>query len=690
MRKGIFYASWALIALFLCFSVWVSCEKKPLESKVEELSIQTLKATPSSMQKNNTSTVEAWVVDQNGNPKSGAEVAFSVNPDSLGWFASAVATTGTDGKASAVFHPFYIGTGLIEASLSSGANKNTQITVAQTYSAGISIQIEIDPPSLIADGVSTCDITITVTDSSGNPVPNGTVVKLTAGEKFVDIDGDGYFTEFVDSLVYDGNANGRWDPIGLINSQATTTSGVANVTYTSGVVATSVYIKATVVATSASAQKENIIQLTPNTQIASITMATQGPSIQVKGTGGLESIFITATGWDENGNRVPGGIAVSFVVTDGPDGGENINGEGYGPITANTNSLGEASVTLNSGTVSGTIRLRASAGSVLSQTTKVTVSAGPPAHLSLGANPLNIRGWDYINVTSDIVALVVDVYGNPVPDNTSVYFSTEEGMVDSHSETLNGLAKSAYHSGEPRNNGIAYIYASTSGGTVADTLGLIVSGPPAYVEFLAYPSTLLADGTSEGDVNVRVLDINRNFVVSGTQVKMETDFGSIGSGATADGINNSIWETKLKSAVLNRDYSPVSPDNGIGAISIVKARCGWVENYVTVPFLTGKAYSKNCAIDIPTSIQYGSSVPIEVTIKDRYGNPLGGHTLTASSFGCSISGLTQITDEYGIASGFTFIATSDTTVKSSTVTVYDSDPKGGVVLSTKVSLSSAE
>lgn len=689
MRKGILYLSWALILLFLSFSVWVSCEKKPLESK-EELSIQTLKATPSSMQRNNTSTVEAWVMDQKGSPKSGVEVTFSVSPDSLGWFSPAIATTGTDGKASAVFHPFYIGTGLIEASLSSGANKNTQITVAQSYSAGILIQMEIEPSSLIADGVSTCDVTVTVTDSSGNPVGDGTVIKFSAGEKFVDIDGDGYFTEFVDSLVYDSNANGRWDPIGLINSQATTTSGVTNVTYTSGVVATSVYIKATVVTTSATAQKENTIQLTPNTQIASITMASPGPSIQVKGTGGLESILITATGWDENGNRVPGGIVISFVITDGPNGGENINGEGYGPITTNTNSLGEASVTLNSGTVSGTIRLKANAGSVLSQVTKVTVSAGPPAHLSLGADPVNIRGWDYINVTSDIVALVVDVYGNPVPDNTSVYFSTEEGMVDSHSETLNGLAKSVYHSGEPRNNGIAYIYASTSGGTVGDTLGLIVSGPPAYVEFLTYPSTLLADGISDGDVIVRVLDINRNFVVGGTQVKMETDFGSIGSGATVDGINNSTWETKLKSAVLSRDYSPVSPDNGIGNVSLIKARSGWVENFVTVPFLTGKAYSKNCAIDMSTSVQYGSAVPIEVTIKDRYGNPLGGHTLSASSFGCSISGPTQITDEYGIASGFSFIATSDTTVKSSTVTVYDSDPRGGVVLSTKVSLTSGE
>jgi len=73
-----------------------------------------------------------------------------------------------------------------------------------------------------------------------------------------------------------------------------------------------------------------------------------------------------------------------------------------------------------------------------------------------------------------------------------------------------------------------------------------------------------------------------------------------------------------------------------------------------------------------------------VIIRDRYYNPLAGHQLTASVFGSDVAGATQITDAYGVAAGFIFIATADTTVKSALVSVYDSDPRGEIALSKKV------
>lgn len=691
--KKFFKGSEIIIAFILLIfvTVFFSCGKKITKPKEPvEIFVYSISVVPQIIDEGENSTVDAWITDQNNNPLADVEVHFYITPDSLGWFSPSLATTDSQGKATTSFHSFFSGTALIEAK-AGGDSKSTQLTIQEPAISGANlITIEITPSTLTADGVSSAEVKVTVTDSSGNPVEDGTAVKLAAGEKFVDIDCDGYFTQFVDSLVYDANDNGRWDPMGLISPAETTVSGVAQAIYTAGVYAGQVYIKATVEKESKVTQNEKTLQLTPNTEVSSIALESEEVSIQVKGTGGIESALIIATAYDEYGNRVPGGISVDFVITDGPQGGENISGEGYGPVSAITNALGEANVTLNSGIISGTVKLKAIVGSIQSQVTKVTISAGPPAFLSLGADPLNIRGWDYVNVTSDIVAMVNDIYGNPVPDHTSVYFSTEEGMVDAHSETIGGLAKSVYHSGDPRNDGIALIYASTSGGTVADTSGIIVSGPPYFVDFLAYPSSLIANGVDKGDVVVRVLDVNQNFVVGGTPVKMETNFGLIASGVTQDGIYNSILETELLSSVLTQDYSPASPDDGIGAVATVEARSGWVSNWVSVPFLTGTAYSKNCAIDMPGDVQYGSSVPIEVTIKDRYGNPLGGHQLLASSFGCGITGATQTTDGYGVATDFTFVATTDTTLKSATVTVVDQDPKGGIVLSKKVSLKSEE
>jgi len=46
-----------------------------------------------------------------------------------------------------------------------------------------------------------------------------------------------------------------------------------------------------------------------------------------------------------------------------------------------------------------------------------------------------------------------------------------------------------------------------------------------------------------------------------------------------------------------------------------------------VVFKTGRAFSKNSSISVQSSVTYGTSIPVEVTIKDRWGNPLGGHLI---------------------------------------------------------------
>ncbi|MDH4223501.1 MAG: hypothetical protein OEV55_08185 [candidate division Zixibacteria bacterium] len=423
--------------------------------------------------------------------------------------------------------------------------------------------------------------------------------------------------------------------------------------------------------------------------IASIELISVNPSIQVKGTGGIESVVLVATGYDKFGNVVGAGNEIVFRILNGPNGGENLENKGYGPDTALTCEAGNASVTLNSGTVSGTVEIRAEVGLIRSRVTKVAIHAGPPVYLSLGAGELNILGWNYVNCSTPITAMVDDVYGNPVQDNTAVYFGTEEGMVDAYDLTSGGFATSEYHSGEPRNDGQAYVWASTSGGTVADTIKIIISGEPFSVAFLTYPTSIIADGLSKGNVTVEVLDINGNYVIGGTSVVMESDFGTCPSGATQDGIYASIFDTKLTSEVLDKDYSAVTPDDGIGAVSYLTAKSGGVKDAVQVSFLTDLAYQKNCNLDIEGTVVYEGQAAINVEIKDRYGNPLGGHILTASATQGTITNSPDTTNAFGESWKMVFNAPpADTSIKSSTITITDQDPRGSwIILNKKVTLS---
>ena len=472
------------------------------------------------------------------------------------------------------------------------------------------------------------------------------------------------------------------------SSATTDSSGIASTYFVSSDTGT-VTLTASISGSSLTEDLQISSTAVSSDSIASIELVSQGPSIQVKGTGGIESVILVATGYDEFGNAVGAGHEILFRIYNGPGGGENLENQTGDSVVTTTNGIGKAYATLNSGTVSGTVEIRAEADLIRSNATRVTIHAGPPVYMSLGADPLNIRGWDYVNVTSDIVAMVDDVYGNPVQDNIAVYFSTEEGMVDAYSLTSGGLAQSTYHSGASRNDGLAYIFGSTSGGTVADTIVIIVSGPPNTLTFLAYPLSLPADGVDKGDVIVRVVDVNGNFVVGGTQVEMKTDFGICPSGETEDGVNASLFETELTSQVLDKDYSPVSPDDGIGAVSNLNARADWASATVQVNFLTGFAYYKNCNVDITGNVGYGISEPLAVEIKDRAGNPLGGHSISVIVTSGSITGSPSITNSYGETTGLFFNAPTDTTIKSATITITDNDPRGGVTFNKKVTLSAA-
>ncbi len=685
---------WVLLSFSLVWMMIMGCSEKSTKDSETVVLIKSLSIAPSGeLQKGQTAVVDVMVEDDADRPVSGVQVSFSVTPATVGYCSPSVDTTDENGSAATVFTPTDFGTATIQASVAGAESKTVQIQVVTSGGTIKPLEIDVNPNLLPADGISICTVKVTVSDTTGNLAEDGTVVKFAAGEKFEDTDGDGYFTEGIDELKYDVNQDERWNPIGFIPSYGLTENGEVEINYIAGLRTGTAYIKVTTELDGNLLQEDVSLLLVPTDTVAYIVLLPDQPTLQVRGTGGDEATHIRAICYDDNGNRAGGDWPVEFYIINGPGGGECLNGVAQDSITINTSSYGEATVTLSAGTKSGPVRLRAKVGAVLSYSTIVTICSGPPTDISLGVTPCNIRGWDVDCVEATICACLVDTYGNPVPDSTSVHFGTEEGMVRSSDKTEQGCAYTTYLSGDPRNDGLAKIWAQTWGeeGIISDTCVLTVSGPPASVTILNYPATLLADGVSKGDVLVEVLDVNGNFVVDQTSVEMKTTFGSISSGVTSDGCYASLYETELISQILPQDYSMTYPDldDGIGAMNVLTAKSGFVSSSVNVTFLTANTYSKNCDIDIEASVPHGSTVPVVVVIRDRYGNPLGGHHIVAdndNTSGGTVSG-SAYTNAFGEATGFIFTATTDPAIENGVVSFCDEDPRGGVCIAVKIEIS---
>lgn len=679
-----------LSLLLVGMLIIAGCDKDPGTTSstggtgTDEVNLSTPISSPSELMTGGTSVVEVIATDASSDPIEGLAVDFAVSPAGGGYFTPPTAVTNANGIASTVFTASLNGTMSIGASTDDAQSLYASVNVSASQQSSGNMEITVTPSLLTADGASNATVTVTVEDDLGNPATDGTLIKLTAGERFVDVDGNGYFSTG-DSLTFDYNANEVWDPIGFIAATATTIDGSAAVDFTSGTEATTAYIKATVTGTADfDGSVETSIQLTPDAEIFAIELSSDVTGLQVRHTGGVETTDMDAICYDVHGNFVPEGIAVTFTITDGPGGGENIAGQGYGPVTAYTNANGVATLPIWSGTISGTIRMYASAGSVLSTATLLAVYAGPPYYLGVGSDFCNMDGWNTINREMYCNTTVSDFYHNPVQDSVAVYFTVDEGIIDAYGITSDstGVASAIFRTGPPQDDGVVWIWAETSGGTVVGSTFFYNSHIPAIIYAGISPLQLLADGESEAAFYADVRDLNDNFVVEGTEVEGKADFGTAGSGATEDGCNASIFEGTYNSTVLKQDHSITGAnDDGIGAVDIIILKSGFVSNTISITLLTAEAFFDESELTLgASSVSYGATgIPIRAVIKDRYGNPLADHTLTAAiSAGSIVPGTAvQETNGFGEAFGFKFDAPADSTGgKTAVISVTDGDPLG--------------
>ena len=154
-----------------------------------------------------------------------------------------------------------------------------------------------------------------------------------------------------------------------------------------------------------------------------------------------------------NSNMTQDSDAVNFTATvqdnivfslSGPGGGENLDGETSAPFTSTKSTVdGQASVTLNSGVLSGTVTIQADCTQGGSTATAISpqigIEAGPPFNISLYKAP-DIEDNGDGSMSWIISAMLQDQYGNPVANDTGVYFGLVDNQPDGYkSSGANGI-----------------------------------------------------------------------------------------------------------------------------------------------------------------------------------------------------------------------------------------------------------
>jgi len=482
-----------------------------------------------------TSTLTAVVTDQSGNPvPNGTQVRFSIPPQS-GSLENLRTTQ----------------SGVAVNTLTSSSTPDTVQIVAwaennPTARDSITVIYRVGPPSIVtitalkdtlpADGISVDTITAHVTDAVGHILANVEVQFSTT------------IGNITSSRVTDANGNAR---VAFSSSQTGT---------------------AQVIARAADAQGFYTLYLIPGNP-NSISMEYLPSSVGVRGSGRNETLLITATVRDANNNPVLDGTPVYFNINNSPGSGDFLSSTGAIP-TIN----GQATVSYNSGTRSGSVRIRAVCRGISAVSTEILIYAGPPyieditagcetSHMSVAPSPCSMFGMDIVGDSVVIVALVGDRYNNPVTPGTAVYFTTSAGVITTatgYTDSL-GFARVTLYSGNPlptidrwmntlrdpntggailcspvpTKPGVAKIMASSAGVNARGDSVTVWSATDVVFEY-SQPMLYIRSATVNGDPTERTLYIGQNALIKiatydwdfwplvyGSQIRFSASYGMV-------------------------------------------------------------------------------------------------------------------------------------------------------------------
>jgi hypothetical protein len=231
---------------------------------------------------------------------------------------------------------------------------------------------------------------------------------------------------------------------GRINSQATASGGVSVTTNGNGVAA-AVYdavaadgslcsgpVTLTASSTGATTQSTTVNVAAPSAS-AVVFLSAAPAQIFLAGSGAADQAIVKFKVLSSGGTKLVG-VSVNFSIVTNP-GGVGLNSAGFaGPVAVTSDSSGEASVSVFSGTIPGPVKVRAELAAtptVFAVSQNLTVASGPPSQrfMSLSVETFNIEGWGVDGTSTQLTARVADRQGNAVDDGTVINFTAEGGQV---------------------------------------------------------------------------------------------------------------------------------------------------------------------------------------------------------------------------------------------------------------------
>jgi hypothetical protein len=178
--------------------------------------------------------------------------------------------------------------------------------------------------------------------------------------------------------------------------------------------------------------------------------------ISIKGTGGAETSILRFRVLGQGGSPLKG-VCVNFAPSTTIGGlalvPSKCNPAGPETYGSSTDANGYASTTVQSGTVATAVRVTATTANGLStQSSALAVSTGIPDQnsMSLSLTDLEPVGWLHDGVESKATIRLADAFNNPVPDGTTIAFTTNGGSIDANCPTTKGACTVTWRSQSPR------------------------------------------------------------------------------------------------------------------------------------------------------------------------------------------------------------------------------------------------
>ncbi|MCU0454155.1 MAG: Ig-like domain-containing protein [Bacteroidetes bacterium] len=642
-------------------------------------------------------TVSVQAGDQFNNPvQSGTAFYFTTG---LG-LIQATATTNDNGQASVQLSGGVVG---------SPAPSDT-VTVQTVGVGGASIVKKLPfiftgaplitglpaPGFTIADSGS-YSFTFTVADANGNPLSAGSTVQVTVegdGSGGLDLAGDvsrtlpdtrnASFTSF--SVT--AQDKDRGGPSGLVRFKISVTgeNGTAEATLAGSQLTTG---------QSATGPASRYVA---TLELESISRS----NLSIRGTGAAEVSTLTFSAKDSTGialdknNRAF--VQFSLLPLGGLGGGEFLS------VTADsTNDNGRVSVTINAGTKSGVLQVRARTtaltrpDTVFSSPVRLTISGGLPdsQRVVVGLSRVNMPGLIQSGPIGTVSVQAGDKHNNPAQTGTAFYFTTNLGLIQANASTNDAGQATAQLSGGVvgASTGAGTITVQTvgeNGTSIVKTLPFLFTGATQITNTPASGFTISDSGTYS--FSFRVADANGNPLVQGSTIQVTAEGPGAGGIALSGDFSRIMPDTRDTSLrtfnVTATDQSSGGPSGAVVfRISVTSQNGDGTYSWNGAQLAAGQSPSAAGGSGYAGSIELVNAQPLSrilsvrgtgsnetatltFVVKDSLGNPVDASHAATVTF--SVMG--------GPGGGESLFPTSVQTSSSGVVsTVLSSGTKAGVV-----------